>query len=62
MRRDRGKTLTAETAAALPGTGESVLDITGSFAAGSAAPATGQVSVQGRCKFKYAARTPTPAS
>ena len=41
------KTLTAETAAALPGTGESVLDITGSFAAGSAAPATGQVSVQG---------------
>ena len=28
------KTLTAETAAALPGTGESVLDITGSFAAG----------------------------
>ena len=46
------KTLTAETAAALPGTGESVLDITGSFAAGSAAPATGQVSVQGTLQIQ----------
>ena len=43
---------TAETAAALPGTGESVLDITGSFAAGSAAPATGQVSVQGTLQIQ----------
>lgn len=52
MRRDRGKTLTAETAAALPGTGESVLDITGGFAAGSAASATGQVSVQGTLQIQ----------
>ncbi|MCO7110234.1 hypothetical protein NIA69_15415 [Gemmiger formicilis] len=44
--------MTAETAAALPGTGESVLDITGSFAAGSAASATGQVSVQGTLQIQ----------
>ena len=36
----------------LRGTGESVLDITGSFAAGSAAPATGQVSVQGTLQIQ----------
>lgn len=51
------KTLTAETAAALPGTGESVLDITGSFAAGSAAPATGQVSVQGTLQIQICSQS-----
>ena len=45
------KPLTAETVAALPGAGESVLDITGSFAP-AAHPATGQVSVQGTLQIQ----------
>lgn len=46
------KTLTAETTAALPGLGENVLDITGSFALGSAVAAVGQVSVQGTLQIQ----------
>ena len=46
------KTLTAETVAALPGAGESVLDITGSFAPGGVTLATGQASVQGTLQIQ----------
>ena len=38
------KTLTAESSAALPAAGENVLDITGSFTAGSTVLAAGQAS------------------
>ena len=46
------KTLTAETSAALPGSGETVLDITGSFAPGNVTLATGQASVQGTLQIQ----------
>ena len=46
------KTLTAETVASLPGAGESVLDITGSFAPGGVTLATGQASVQGTLQIQ----------
>ena len=46
------KTLTAETVAALPGAGESVLDIIGSFAPGGVTLATGQASVQGTLQIQ----------
>lgn len=46
------KTLTAETAAALPGAGENVLDITGSFAPGGVTLATGQANVQGTLQIQ----------
>lgn len=52
MRRDRGKNVDCRDRCGAAGTGESVLDITGSFAAGSAAPATGQVSVQGTLQIQ----------
>lgn len=56
------KTLTAETVAALPGAGESVLDITGSFAPGGVTLATGKPVCRALCRYKFAARTPTAAS
>lgn len=60
MRRDRGKTLTAETAAAPRHRGKRAGR---QLAAGSAAPATGQVSVQGTLQIQIcAARAPAPAS
>ena len=46
------KTLTAESSAALPGTGETVLDITGSFAPGGVTLATGQANVQGTLQIQ----------
>jgi hypothetical protein len=46
------KTLTAESSAALPAAGENVLDITGSFTAGSIVPAAGQASVQGTLQLQ----------
>lgn len=46
------KTLTAETALSLPGVGESVLDIDGSFALGSVSLQTGQASVQGTLQMQ----------
>lgn len=56
------KTLTAETVAALPGAGESVLDIAGSFAPGGVTLATGKPVCRALCRYKFAARTPTAAS
>lgn len=41
------KTLTAESTVPMPGTGESVLDVSGCFALGGVTVQTGQVSVQG---------------
>ena len=46
------KTLTAESSAALPAAGENVLDITGSFTAGSIVLAAGQASVQGTLQLQ----------
>ena len=46
------KTLTAESSAALPAAGENVLDITGSFTAGSTVLAAGQASVQGTLQLQ----------
>lgn len=46
------KTLTAESSAALPGSGENVLDITGSFALSNVTPAAGQASVQGTLQIQ----------
>ena len=46
------RTLTAETSATLPGAGETVLDITGSFVPGGGTAATGQASVQGTLQLQ----------
>ena len=51
------KTLTAECSVTPPGTGESVLDITGSFAPGSVTLATGQASVQGTLQLQLCSQS-----
>ena len=51
------KTLTAETTAALPAGGETVLDITGCFTPGSTTLAPGQVHVQGTLQMQICSQT-----
>lgn len=52
MRRDRGKNVDCRDRCGAAGTGESVLDITGSFAARQRSAGHGQVSVQGTLQIQ----------